>query len=312
MNSNAIQDENDVLQQVSTETLSSWFFSQNLPEELDTVPTTVENTHLDSTNLISKSSPSITHSFSSFFSIFQQTNLVENLSLISTLAVFIVFLLVTIYAIMFTYRRHQQIEDEKHREEYKKRKWVKRQSSRYSIDLDRFVADIVGPDGELQVNQKVQELKIPTKPKLHSNQTLNPLAVSIIDLLARNYQCDHISEHNHNEPLPNSAMQSLHLSHADVKLKAVKEDDEDVLFDERSLSRQGSNASECTVETMASVTASIDEEPHLHQQPNIENRFMFPLNDDSSTNHITNDFEETFKLDFNFKDSNTNVEHTDL
>lgn len=46
MNSNAIQDENDVLQQVSTETLSSWFFSQNLPEELDTVPTTVENTHL--------------------------------------------------------------------------------------------------------------------------------------------------------------------------------------------------------------------------------------------------------------------------
>ncbi len=142
----------------------------------------------DSTNLISKSSPSITHSFSSFFSIFQQTNLVENLSLISTLAVFIVFLLVTIYAIMFTYRRHQQIEDEKHREEYKKRKWVKRQSSRYSIDLDRFVADIVGPDGELQVNQKVQELKIPTKPKLHSNQTLNPLAVSIIDLLARNYQ----------------------------------------------------------------------------------------------------------------------------
>lgn len=91
--------------------------------------------------------------------------------------------------IIFICRRHQQkIEDEKQRDEYTNRKWVKRQSSRYSIDLDRFVADIVGPDGELQVNQKVQELKIPTKPKLHSNQTLNPLAVSIIDLLARNYQ----------------------------------------------------------------------------------------------------------------------------
>lgn len=101
----------------------------------------------------------------------------------------LVFLIMVIYAVIFIYRRHhQKMEDEKHRDEYTKQKWVKRKSSRYSIDLDRFVADIVGPDGELQVNQKVQELKIPTKPKMHSNQTLNPLAVSIIDLLARNYQ----------------------------------------------------------------------------------------------------------------------------
>lgn len=48
MNSNAIQDEGD-MQPESTERISSWFFSQNLPQELDTVFTTTEDTNLGST-----------------------------------------------------------------------------------------------------------------------------------------------------------------------------------------------------------------------------------------------------------------------
>ena len=113
----------------------------------------------------------------------------QNVELFTIVGICFIFILGIVGVVILTYRRQQQLVDQKHRDEYnKKRKWIRRQSSRYSIDLDRFVADIVGPDGEIQVNQKAQELKIPmTKPK-QSNQTLNPLAVSIIDLLARNYQ----------------------------------------------------------------------------------------------------------------------------
>lgn len=45
MNSNATTDEGN-MQPVSTETFSSWFFAQNLPEELETVSSTTENTNL--------------------------------------------------------------------------------------------------------------------------------------------------------------------------------------------------------------------------------------------------------------------------
>lgn len=45
MNSNAIQDERDI-QPEFKKTLSSWFFAQNLPEELETVSTTTQNTSL--------------------------------------------------------------------------------------------------------------------------------------------------------------------------------------------------------------------------------------------------------------------------
>lgn len=109
-------------------------------------------------------------------------------------------------------------------------------------------------------------------------------------------------------------MQSSHLAHTDVKLKAVKEDDEDVLFDERSLSRHDSNASECTVETMASGTTSIglEEESHFHQTPNDNNKFISSFNNDSSADRIIFDVENAFKLDFDLKDSITNVEQTDL
>ena len=128
-------------------------------------------------------------------SIFEQLQNLQNVPLIAILAVCSVCFLTIIGAIIFTHRRKAHMEDQKQQDEFKKRKWIRRQSSRYSIDLDRFVADIVGPDGEIKVSQKAQELKIPMRPNARqmpiqkqSNQTLNPLAVSIIDLLAKNYQ----------------------------------------------------------------------------------------------------------------------------
>ena len=124
---------------------------------------------------------------------FHNLDYLQHYSFILTIALISIFIIFILGAV--TYRRHQRhrLEEEQQKEEeFKKKRWqIRRQSSRYSIDLDRFVADMVGPDGELPVkeNQKAQELKIPTRaPAKPSNQTLSPLAVSIIDLLARNYQ----------------------------------------------------------------------------------------------------------------------------
>lgn len=119
-------------------------------------------------------------------------------------------------------------------------------------------------------------------------------------------RCDHISEQNHNEPLPRIAMQSPNPAHFDVKLKSVKEDDEDVLFDEqsiRSLSRKGSNASDCTLETMAST--EFEEQPHLSRPPNIDNRIFFPTD---------SDIDDVFMPDSDSKDKSsiTNMKQTDL
>lgn len=100
-------------------------------------------------------------------------------------------------------------------------------------------------------------------------------------------------------------MQSSNTSPPDVKLKSVKEDDEDVLFDEqsiRSLSRQCSTSSDCTLETTAS--AEFEEQTHLSRPPN---------NDNITFSSVDNDVNGVSTLDLSFKDKScTNVKRTDL
>ena len=77
----------------------------------------------------------------------------------------------------------------------------------------------------------------------------------------------HLPEHhhNHNEPLPGSAVPSFTIPAPDPKLNAVNEDDEDVLFENQSInsySRQCSEASNSTLETIASVSVSMNYEQH--------------------------------------------------
>jgi len=114
-------------------------------------------------------------------------------------------MLAIICAIILTYKRHHDAyEERRNGGDHKKDKWMRRQSSRYSIDLDRFVADIMGTDVEQQQQNKSdsvasnpeikvvidfpqQQLKQPQQQALNKTN-LNPLAVSIINLVAKSLQ----------------------------------------------------------------------------------------------------------------------------
>ena len=122
----------------------------------------------------------------------------ENAFLITATSIISLLILSVLAFILLTYHRHQQYQDRAHAEAYlQKRKRYKRQSSRFSIDLDRFVADISGFDDNEIKNAEGNAIRIPNSPPPlpsssppplcgdeHKTQ-LNPLAVSIAKLVAK-------------------------------------------------------------------------------------------------------------------------------
>ena len=76
----------------------------------------------------------------------------------------------------------------------------KRQSSRFSIDLDRFVADISGFDQNELNNAESNHIRFPI---VSDTKSLNPLAVSIVNLVnksldhSKSSQLHHHHHHHH-------------------------------------------------------------------------------------------------------------------